>query len=609
MKPKYTLILLAVAAGLYCYIRLYESKHNSTQQTEFASHRVAVFDSDDIDGIFITNNEGRIELRREGTIWRVTSPVKDHADFPLVHGILTGLEDLQVIESFEADGKNASTPSLKDLGLEAPNVRVKLFGKGEPQEILIGKDTPVDGQMYVRLDGSNKVCVVSNALKSQAQKKTDDFRDHRLLGISPAIVNRLDVKSPAGEIEVLRDHGAWYVNKPLKARADAQKITDLIAQTVNTQIDTFLPENGANLASYGLAEPRGSIALSIEGSNKPAVLEIGQPVENDRQKVYAKLSTRESIYILPEKINDVLFIKPNDVRDKFLMELNLDMVDRIHIEAANKPKLTIARKGEDWILKTYGDVAANSSLVKNFVNYLRSMKVSGFVSDVASDLPKYGLDKPPLRVTFSSYASENTAETTAGEDTILSLAFGKTDGDLIYARLENEPYVVSLPRLLPGSQMTIFDAISSDPVYWQDVAIFKYKPEEIVSLEITRDGQTIDLERGENAVWKLKQGQGEPNQIEVQSLINTLSSLHAVRTLGSSTSGLGFEKSPLVISFITAGNQTGKLTVGSQNEEAMWNAQAEGRAGAFLIGNPDYQTLRADLTAPAASPVETGSGK
>ena len=402
-----------------------------------------------IDGITITNNEDKIELRRQqDNSWQVVlpvqdqSPIQDRADLTLVHQLIQDL-DLKVADSFEDDGKSADKPSLKELGLETSNLRVKLSGKDAPAEILFGKDTPADAQMYVRQDGSNTVSVVNNALKAQIQKKADDFRDHRLIAFSPAIVSRLDVKSPAGEIEVLKERGLWSVNKPLQARGDGHKITDLIAQTINAHIETFLPENGANLAAYGLAEPRGLITMSVEGNNTPVVLEIGQPVENDRQKVYAKLSTRESIYILPEKINDILFIKPNDVRDKHLLELNLDMVDRIHIDAAGKPKLTIARKGEDWVLKSDGDLPANNNLVKAFVAYLRAVKVASFVSDVATDLPKYGLDKPQLRITFSSYASENTAESAAGEDTILSLALGKTEGNLVYARLESEPYVVS----------------------------------------------------------------------------------------------------------------------------------------------------------------------
>ena len=39
----------------------------------------------------------------------------------------------------------------------------------------------------------------------------------------------------------------------------------------------------------------------------------------------------------------------------------------------------------------------------------------------------YGLDKPQLQLTFSSFASENTAETKAGEEPFATIAFGKDE--------------------------------------------------------------------------------------------------------------------------------------------------------------------------------------
>ena len=72
--------------------------------------------------------------------------------------------------------------------------------------------------------------------------------------------------------------------------------------------------------------------------------------------------------------------------------------------------------------------------------------MTNFVADVASDLPKYGLDKPQLTVTLSSFASENTAETKAGEHPLATIAFGKIDGENIFARVGEEPFVVAVQR-------------------------------------------------------------------------------------------------------------------------------------------------------------------
>src|ERR1700677_752040 len=177
MKPKNTLILLIVAIGLFAFIQFYESKYTKpTAWKEHENSQVVIFDEAAVDGISITSNEDKIELRKEDTTWKVLlpgkggSPGKDHADITLVNQLLGDLEDLKAIDSFEADGKSADTPTLKELGLETSSLRVKLLSKGAPVEILFGKDAPVEGQMYVRIDGTNRVSVASNAVKAEIQK-------------------------------------------------------------------------------------------------------------------------------------------------------------------------------------------------------------------------------------------------------------------------------------------------------------------------------------------------------------------------------------------------------------------------------------------------------
>ena len=62
-------------------------------------------------------------------------------------------------------------------------------------------------------------------------------------------------------------------------------------------------------------------------------------------------------------------------------------------------------------------------------------EVIEFVSDTATDLAKYGLEQPKLKITFSSYSSENTAESNAGEVVLSTLEFGNSENGVTYARL------------------------------------------------------------------------------------------------------------------------------------------------------------------------------
>ena len=183
---------------------------------------------------------------------------------------------------------------------------------------------------------------------------------------------------------------------------------------------------------------------------------------------------------------------------------------------------------------------------------------------MATELPKYGLDNPIVIVTLSSYSKENTAETKAGEKPIVSILFGKIEGNDIYAKLDDEPFVITVPR-------TIVDNMVSDPLQLQELTIYKNKAEDIAAFEITKDGQpTLSFERDKDKSWKLAKGDGTVNQTNIQSLVSTLANLRAVRWSGPTTTEQGFEKPIAVVTFKTNSHTGGKFILGGATPDNLW---------------------------------------
>ncbi|PYK74868.1 MAG: hypothetical protein DME39_05780, partial [Verrucomicrobia bacterium] len=334
--------------------------------------------------------------------------------------------------------------------------------------------------------------------------------------------------------------------------------------------------------------------------DKGQTLQIGSVPEKEKDQIYVRFTPRGSVYTLPKKSEEILNTKPADLRDNHLVRIDTNILDRITIDAPGEGKTVLARKDENWIIATRNNTPADSGAVRRLIDTLQNERVTRFVEDVASNLPKYGLDKPQTQLTFSSFASENTAETKAGEQPFAGIAFGKPEGDNVYARLTDEPFVVAVRRGL-------LDQISPDLLQWQELSIFKFKPEQIHRLSVTAEKE-LSLERDQNNQWHWLKGSGEINQANVQSLLNALSSLHAVRWLGATTPQHGFGKPQLGIAFTTSpDNKTShKLTIGAQNNDGTWCARVEGREGTFAISNSDLNTLRLPLEAQAtASPPPT----
>jgi hypothetical protein len=598
MKLKNTLILLLLAGAIYAFIHFYESNQPTTQQAAERAGRVVQFDRDKISKIAIKTNDTKMEFEKKDGVWWMEKPVKDRADSMAINQLFTTAEALKSDESIPTEKQKDNKDPLKEFGLGSPETRLIFTGDKKPVELLFGKDAAVEGKLYVRLEDSRTAHVISNDLKNQVMKKVDDFRDHKLTAVLSTQVTKFTLKTAAGEIELEKKGQHWSLTKPFKARGNDQKIGDLIAQAANAQVDSFVADS-SNLGAFGLQEPRGTLTLSTEGSKEPVVLQIGQPLEKNKEKIYVKLSTRQSVLVVPKGIEGLLDTKPNDVRDRNLLRVESDIVDRITIEATNHEKIVIARKGESWVRKAGDkDEAINVAAATRLLGELQNQQVIDFVADVATELPKYGLDQPAVKVTLISYASENTAETKAGEKPIVSVLLGLIEGDKVYAKLDDEPFVVSVSKAL-------LDFVLIDPLQWQDLAIYQNKPEDITTLEIAREGQpTVTLERDKDKKWALAKGDGQVNQINVQSLANTLASLRAVRWVGASAPEHGLAQPKITVSFKTASG-AGKLLLGTQTPDHLTYASAEGKTGTFGLSQPDVTAFQLPLieAAPSAPPA------
>lgn len=602
MKTRNTLILLTIVAAIAAFIMFYESKRPNTEEAKRQSQNVVNFNREKLDGIVIQNGDDKIELRRYDRKWRLEAPIKDQADSSLVDNLVFDLEGWQKETTIAAKEFEADKNKLGEFGLTKPKLRLKLIGQGAPPEILLGKDAALAGEMYVRFENSKETFVASQSVKKAIEKKADDFRDKKLTDLATAQVSRFMLKTKAGEMELEKKGDHWEIVRPLRARGDDQKIGDLIAQVTTAHIQQFVADDRGDLHPYGLAEPRGSITLFSENDKQGQMLQVGGIPEKQKDQVYVRFASRGFVYALPKKIEEVLNTKPNDVRDRHLARIDKNILDRITIEAPGKGKTVLARKNENWTIANRNNALANSQEVQRLIDTLSNEQVTKFVEDVASNLPKYGLDKPQLQVTFSSFASENTAETKAGEHPFATIAFGKVDGDNVYTRVGEEPFVVAARR-------AVLENMYADPLQWTELSIFKFKPEQIHRFSIVSDKE-LSLIRGANNQWSWVQGSGAINQTNVQSLLNTLSTLRAVRWIGATVPQHGFDKPQLVVTFTTSPDDKAshKLTVGGPNTDGMWFGRVDEREGTFIINSPDLNALKLPLVQPPPAPPSPTQG-
>ena len=116
------------------------------------------------------------------------------------------------------------------------------------------------------------------------------------------------------------------------------------------------------------------------------------------------------------------------------------------------------------------------------------------------------------------------------------------------------------------------------------------------------------LIRNEKKEWTWVKGSDPINTVNVQSLLNTLTVLRAVRWTGATIPAHGFDKPQITIAFTTSPDDKAvhKLVVGNPADEGMWFARIDEREGTFVMSNPDLNAFKLPLVAEAAaSPTPT----
>lgn len=584
MKPKTTLVLVLAALGLFIYIRFFDTARIGTKEAEYRARHLVSFERDEIETITIQNNQSTISLRKQADGWMMETPVKDRADSAAVTILLTTLETLRKQGAID----EASKGKLKEFGVGKSDLRLRLGGKNAPPEIVFGKETAVEGKVYVRLDGSKDIHVVDAELRNLIATGPENFRDHRLTNLAPARVTKALFSTATGEIELRKVHGDWELHRPIKARGDNAKIAQLLSQILSTRIESFVSDSRVNT---GLAEPRVTATFFGEEGRDPAILRIGEPDANGN--IHALIAERDTVCTLPRAILDLLQMTPNALRDQHLMRLSMDLVDRITIKTSTGLKFVLARTGDGWKLPGANTRPANSQLVAAFSEKLQKQTITAFVADVAPDLAPYGLDQPSLQVTFSSYASENTAESNAGEQEILTVCFGREENGNVFAKLTDEPFVVSVP-------IATLANIPTAGILWQSLEVFRLDPKSVIAVAIANEGAISAVSRGADGKWAATNSPGIAQPIQIESLLNTLCSLHAVRWIG--TLSPDHKIGSVSIQFTTADNKQHKLSLGGETSDGMRFAVIDDSQEVFALSAPDVGALLLPIVSKPAAP-------
>jgi Domain of unknown function (DUF4340) len=224
----------------------------------------------------------------------------------------------------------------------------------------------------------------------------------KALALEKSKVLSVTLEPKEGEtVRVAKEGEAWKLTAPFEAPADSGEVDSLLSNLESLEIqDVAAPSpSPSSLGDFGLASPKNTVSLMVQGKNEPEKLLIGEKTP-DGGAVYAKTPDKPRVFTIPSYLETSLTKKPFDLRDRDLLHVKRDAVKTLEITGP-EGSYALARddKGE-WSFTRPLATRAGRWSVDGLLGTIESLRMESVASEDAKDLKTYGLDKPARTVTL-----------------------------------------------------------------------------------------------------------------------------------------------------------------------------------------------------------------
>lgn len=168
----------------------------------------------------------------------------------------------------------------------------------------------------------------------------------------------------------------WRITQPKPLNADQETVSGLLSTVSDLNADRVVEDKAADLTQYGLADP--AVALDIttkDHAERKLLLGDNTPAGSD---VYAMLQGDPKVYTIASYNKSSLDKTLNDLRDKRLVTIDPDKVNRVQLQKKGQD-IEFTRSKDGWQILKPKPARADNSAIDDLVRTVSNtrMDVSG----------------------------------------------------------------------------------------------------------------------------------------------------------------------------------------------------------------------------------------
>lgn len=483
-------------------------------------------------------------------IWRMTSPTDAAVSTWEVEKFGRELGRLSYEVAYKPGEPGAV--SAEDAGLAPPEAVVTLTdAAGATATVEIGKPAS-ENETYVRLAGTDRVCVGKANLRTLWKSKALEYRDQQLWNFAPENVTRVEViDRSAADAPVnyafAKDGAKWMMESPVSARATG-KVDELLRAISRLRVIQWQDDSREKLGVYGLEPAALTVRLTVE-EKLPAKTEEPKPEEGkgaegeeakpqepeikktlfelhvadrspigEETKTYVRAGDESAVGTIMKTTTDKFKPVMSEWRDMKITQANVDAATRIELSVQGRTAALILKDGK-WSLDGDGN-RAEESAVQELLKAVKDLSAVVFVESDSAEAATFGFSQPQAEVRLTVPGVEGVERITVGAYT------DEKTKRMVYVR-RNE--LSSIGKVRSSDVAPLLRA----PSAYRDRAVFDLPADQLKKIAMTTENRFIG---GRNSVSFVRESDGwsmtEPVKAPVRSdridkLVQSLSALRA----------------------------------------------------------------------------------
>jgi len=338
-----------------------------------------------------------------------------------------------------------------------------------------------------------------------------DAKDKAFTAVKEDEIEEVRIKAAEGQTtRVQKADGAWKIVEPEAAAADQGELSTIANSLAGLEIQRVVDEKASDLKQYGLEPARIEVEFRAKGAKEPQRIELGEktPTGSD---VYARFPGQQRVFLVSSFLESTFNKNTFALRDKTVIKIEREKVDRVEIVKGGKPAVTLAKTGSEWRIVAPLMARADFAAVEGALERLASAQMQGIIAADSADLKKHRLEPAVAAVTAGAGSARAT------------LLFGETENALIYAKDASRPMVFTVAP-------TLYTDVVRDIGEFRRKDLFDSRSFNANHVEFKRGSETVTLDKTKNKdnseEWKTAAGK-HLDAMKVEEFLAKVSSLRA----------------------------------------------------------------------------------